>query len=81
MNERPLSRIGWNAPDDRSYSQEGFAQHAQLDRAFYGRIERGTQNVALTTLCIVAGALGISPSELLADVSVADCAHLRHTRD
>lgn len=66
---------------ERGYSQESFAQHAKLDRAFYGRIERGTQNVALTTLCLLAAALGTSPAELVADVTAADCAHLRKARD
>lgn len=66
---------------ERGYSQESFAQHAKLDRAFYGRIERGTQNVALTTLCIVADALGTSPSALLADVTAGDCARLRQARE
>lgn len=59
--------------EERGFSQEAFAQHAQLDRAFYGKIERGTQNIALTTLCAVARGLDVAPVELLRDVSTSDC--------
>lgn len=58
---------------ERGFSQEEFAQHAHLDRSFYGRVERGTQNVALRTLCVIAAALEVSPSELLVEVTLKDC--------
>lgn len=54
----------------QGYSQEAFAQKAQLDRSYFGRIERGTQNLALRTLCVIAIALEVHPAELLADVEV-----------
>lgn len=53
---------------ERGFSQEEFAQHARLDRSFYGRVERGTQNIALRTLEVIAETLNVHPSELLADV-------------
>lgn len=61
----------------RGFSQEEFAQHAHLDRSFYGRVERGSQNIALRTLCIIAAALEVSPSELLAEVTLKDCKSLK----
>lgn len=57
----------------KGYSQEQFAQAAGIDRARYGRLERGEQNFTLHTLLTVAAQLGVNPSELLIDISVADC--------
>jgi transcriptional regulator with XRE-family HTH domain len=61
-------------------SQEAFAQAADLDRSFYGRVERGTQNIALTTLCIVAGTLKVHPRELLDDLNEPDYIGLKPSR-
>lgn len=61
-------------------TQEEFAQAADLDRSFYGRVERGSQNIALTTLCILAASLKVHPSELLSDIKEADCAALKPSR-
>jgi len=58
---------------ERRLSQEKFAQLAKLDRSYYGRIERGAQNLALTNICLIAKALQVAPSVLLADISIADC--------
>ena len=62
---------------ERGFSQEAFAQHAQLDRSYYGRIERGTQNIALRTLCVIAATLRVHPSELLADLTADDYGALK----
>jgi transcriptional regulator with XRE-family HTH domain len=61
-------------------TQEEFAQAADLDRSFYGRVERGSQNIALITLCIVAANLKVHPSELLGDIGELDCSGLRRSR-
>lgn len=53
---------------ERGFSQEAFAHNAQLDRSYYGRIERGTQNISLRTLGVIAETLKVHPSEILADV-------------
>lgn len=53
----------------QGFSQEEFAQRAHLDRSFYGRVERGTQNIALRTLCVIARALDVHPSTLLDNIS------------
>ena len=56
------------------FSQEGFAQSARIDRARYGRIERGDMNLTLDTLCSLAAHLRTSPAQLLRHVSESDCA-------
>ncbi|QAY80041.1 XRE family transcriptional regulator [Sphingosinicella sp. BN140058] len=61
-------------------SQEKVAHRARIDRSFYGRIERGTQNLALETLCLIALALEIHPSELLRDIESSDLLELKGSR-
>jgi transcriptional regulator with XRE-family HTH domain len=46
------------------HTQEGFAAAANLDRAYYGRVERGQVNVSLSTVAAIAGALGVHPHTL-----------------
>jgi transcriptional regulator with XRE-family HTH domain len=47
------------------YTQESFAAHAELDRSYYGAIERGEFNLTLDTILKIAAGLGISASELI----------------
>ncbi len=47
-------------------SQEDFAREAGLARSFYGRVERGSQNISLDTLARIAVALQADLGELLA---------------
>lgn len=47
------------------FSQEDFAAAANIDRATYGKLERGLINASLLTVARVAVALGISLSELM----------------
>lgn len=51
-------------------SQEEFAALANVDRATFGKLERGLLNPSLLTLARIAVALGITLSELLVDVPV-----------
>ena len=46
-------------------SQENFARQIGMDRAYIGRIERGSQNISIVTAAKIANALGISLSDLL----------------
>ncbi|MBZ9758168.1 helix-turn-helix domain-containing protein [Mesorhizobium sp. ESP6-5] len=60
MNAR--SAIGWNLRKfrlARGLSQERLALEAGIDRAYLGRIERGSENVTVSTLELVAKALEI----------------------
>ena len=49
------------------YSQEGFAQRAGIDRTYMSGIERGKRNVSLRNLLLIAGALQMKLSELVAE--------------
>ena len=46
-------------------SQEAFAHGIEIDRSYYGSIERGERNVSLENICLIAQGLGVSPAELL----------------
>ena len=64
--------------EDAGFSQEKFAQKIQIDRSYYGRIERGRQNISVSTICTIAGGLGVSPAVLLADLTKSDCSESAH---
>jgi transcriptional regulator with XRE-family HTH domain len=51
----------------RNWSQEEFATKAGLDRTYIGGIERGERNVSLRNIWRLAKALGVKPSDLLAE--------------
>lgn len=47
------------------YSQEELANECGLHRTYIGSVERGERNVSLSTLEVLANALGVSVPELL----------------
>ena len=49
----------------RGVSQEAFAHDIQIDRSYYGSIERGRRNVSLEHICRIAAGLGVPPADLL----------------
>ena len=49
----------------RGLSQEAMALRAGLDRAYYGRIERGEMNLTLSKILMLADALSVRPQDLL----------------
>ncbi|HEX8714075.1 MAG TPA: helix-turn-helix transcriptional regulator [Solirubrobacteraceae bacterium] len=51
---------------ERGWAQEAFAARANIDRSYYGAIERGEFNVTLDTIVKVAAALEVSAAALLA---------------
>jgi len=51
-------------------SQEEFAALANVDRATFGKLERGLLNPSLLTLARIAVALGITLAELVDGVAV-----------
>ena len=60
--------IGWNLRRlrvARGLSQERLALAAGIDRAYVGRVERGSENVTITTLEAMATALAVPVADLL----------------
>lgn len=53
---------------ERGISQEKFAELCGLDRTYISGIERGTRNVSLKNIELIAQALGISKSDLFKGV-------------
>lgn len=65
MNVRQT--IGWNLKRirvDRGLSQERLALESGIDRSYVGRVERGSENVTVSTLEALAGVLGVEVIEL-----------------
>jgi transcriptional regulator with XRE-family HTH domain len=46
------------------YTQESFALEADIDRSYYGAIERGEFNVTVDTVMTIAAGLGVPAAEL-----------------
>lgn len=73
MRETPelLERFGERVRQLRQaqgYSQEGFAAACGLDRTYVGGIERAERNPTFKILSQIADTLGVSLSELFADL-------------
>jgi transcriptional regulator with XRE-family HTH domain len=60
------------------FSQEGFADYVNLDRANYGAIERGERNISLYTVARIAVGLKVEVGELFP--SIRELIHLLKTR-
>jgi len=50
---------------EKGFTQEAFAAQVELDRSYYGAVERGEHNVTVETLAIVATGLGLPAWKLL----------------
>jgi transcriptional regulator with XRE-family HTH domain len=50
--------------EQAGYTQEAFAARADLDRSYYGAIERGEFNLTVDTIAKIAKGLGMTASEL-----------------
>jgi transcriptional regulator with XRE-family HTH domain len=55
--------------EQKNLSQEEFAGVADIDRAYYGGIERGERNVAALNLIKIADALGVEVGKLFPPMS------------
>lgn len=53
----------------RGLSQEGLAELAGLHRTYVGSVERGERNIGIANIHALAAALGVSPADLLSDIS------------
>ena len=69
MEKHPnLVKIGKKIKEMRKlkgYSQEDFAAVAQLGRTYYGRVERGEQNISIQNLIQIAFTLHVEIEELI----------------
>jgi transcriptional regulator with XRE-family HTH domain len=54
------------------YSQEDFANAADIHRSYYGNIERGTQNFSLTYLLKISRMLNVPLSTLFSEAETLD---------
>lgn len=64
-------QVGWNLRRLRvakGMSQERLALEAGIDRAYVGRVERGSENVTLDRIEALAKTLGVEVSELFREV-------------
>jgi DNA-binding XRE family transcriptional regulator len=61
---RPWRRDPSDA-DREGLTQEAFAAHIELDRSYYGAVERGEHNVTVETLAVIAAGLGMPAWKLL----------------
>ena len=52
--------------EEKSLSQEEFADICGLHRTYVGSVERGERNVTLSTLEVFASVMGVSVPQLLA---------------
>ena len=55
--------------EEKNLSQEEFAGLADIDRAYYGGIERGERNVAALNLIKIADGLGLEVGKLFPPAS------------
>ncbi len=59
--------------EEQGYTQEEFAHHANLDRSYYGSIERGERNITINTLHQIALKLGCDIAYFMHDIPQAKC--------
>jgi transcriptional regulator with XRE-family HTH domain len=57
----------------KGISQEEFASLANLDRAYYGGIERGERNLATLNLIKIAAALDVEVGDLIPKLTELGC--------
>jgi transcriptional regulator with XRE-family HTH domain len=57
-----------NFRKEKGFSQEGFADHAEVHRTYLGGLERGERNPTLTVLVKIAKALDVPLSKLIQGV-------------
>ncbi len=50
------------------FSQENFAHENNLQRTFYGDVERGKRNLTLANIFKIADALGVNPKVLFDEI-------------
>ncbi len=59
----------------KGFSQEDFAAEASLGRTYYGRVERGEQNISIQNLIQIALTLQVEVGELIPSLRQLKSAH------
>jgi transcriptional regulator with XRE-family HTH domain len=54
--------------EKRELSQEALAELAGIHRTYIGDVERGTRNIALVNMTLIAKALGVPLSRLISEM-------------
>ena len=54
-------------------SQENFAQQAGIERARYGKIERGELNISFHVILVLAHQLNVRVADLVNEIQPTDC--------
>jgi transcriptional regulator with XRE-family HTH domain len=65
--QQKLGRAVRRLRSQADYSQESFAAAAGIHRTYMGLVERGLVSATIVTIEKLADALGMTPSELLAE--------------
>lgn len=55
---------------EAGFTQEQFADAAELDRSYIGGIERGERNITFTVLCQIAKALHVDIADFTSDLPI-----------
>lgn len=54
---------------EKGFSQEGFANFIEMNRGYYGTVERGEANITVLNLLKILKGLNVTPNELLPPTS------------
>ena len=63
-----FGRVVRAARQERELSQEELGARSDLDRTYISGVERGKRNPTIQSIWLIAGGLGMKPSELMAEV-------------
>ena len=69
---RTLARNIRRLRQSKGLSQEALAEHSGLHRTYVGAVERAERNVSIATVEALAGALSVSPADLLREKDASD---------
>ncbi len=68
-NLEKIGKLIRSAREEQGYSQDEFAATAGLGRTYYGRVERGEQNISIQNLIRVAITLGVEVGDLVSPIN------------
>ena len=66
-----FGRVVRTVRTERGLSQEELGARSDLDRTYISGVERGKRNPTIQSIWLIAGGLGVEPSELLVRVEAA----------